>query len=115
MMTHEEFIRRRREGTISAGIDTSSALRLIDYLPKRYQAAHMFWSWVWILSVPAFICVAIFWKWWVGLLLLFLVTPTIFSATKKSAAKFVLGHAEESRQFFDMLVENNLLVFRDDS
>ena len=114
-MTYEEFVQGRQAGTISAGIDTPNALRLIDHLPRRYQAAHTFWSWVWMLSIPGFICVAIFWKWWVGLVLLFLVTPMIFSATKKSAVQFVLEHAEENAEFFDMLVENNLLVFRDNS
>jgi len=113
-MTYEEFIQRRQAGTIHAGIHTSTALRLIDDLPKRYQAAHLFWSWVWMLSIPGFICVSIFWKWWAGLLLLFLVTPAIFGATKKSAARFVLEHAEESKEFFERLVEENILVFRDE-
>jgi hypothetical protein len=112
-MTYEEFIQRRKAGTVSAGIDNSTALKLIDHLPKRYQAAHIFWSWVWILSVPIFICVSIFWKWWAGLLLLIFVTPMIFRATKQSAAQFVLEHAQENKEFFDKLVENNLLVFQE--
>ena len=112
-MTYEEFIQGRQAGTISAGIGTSTALRLMHHLPMRYQAAHIFWSWVWLLSIPGFICVSIFWKWWVGLILLFILTPAIWRATKKSAAQFVLEHAEENRQFFDTLVEMDLLVFRE--
>lgn len=114
-MTYEEFIQGRRAGTIRVGIDESSALRLIDHLPKRYQAAHMFWSWVWMLSIPGFICLSIFWRWWAGLLLLFLVTPMIFRATNKSAAQFVLEHAQANKEFFDKLVANKLLVFKDNS
>jgi len=114
-MTYEEFIQGRQAGTISAGVDNSTALRLINHLPKRYQAAHAFWSWVWMLSIPGFICVSIFWKWWAGLLLLFFVTPMIFRATKKSAAHFVLEHAQDSKEFFDKLVENDLLVFKRNS
>jgi len=114
-MTYEEFVQRREAGTIRAGINTSAALRLIDHLPKRYQGAHMFWSWVWMLSIPGFICVSIFWKWWAGLLLLFFVTPAIFAATKKSAAHFVLQYAEESKEFFERLVDSNILVFREES
>ena len=114
-MTYEEYVQRRRAGTIIAGIDNSTALRLIRLLPKRYQAAHIFWSWVWMLSIPAFICVALFWKWWAGLLLLFIGTPIIFRATKRSAAEFVLGHAEENKQFFDKLVKSNLLMFKESS
>jgi len=110
-MTYEEFIQERQAGTISAGVDNSTALRLINQLPKRYQAAHAFWSWVWMLSIPGFICVSIFWKWWAGLILLMFVTPTIFSATKKSAAQFVLEHAQDNKEFFNQLAENNLLVF----
>ena len=111
-MTYEEFINLRSQNKISAGIDNSTALRLIDYLPKRHRAAHHFWSWVWMLSIPAFIGVAIVWKWWVGLLLLVFVTPMIFSTVKKSAAQIVLEHASENSDFFNMLAEKNLLVFR---
>lgn len=110
MMTHEDFLSRRRRGTIAAGIDNSIAMRLIDRLPTRYQAAHHFWSWVWMLSIPGFIAVAILVKWWVGVLLLVFVTPMIFSSVKRSAAQFV---AAEDREFYDLLVSNNLLVFRE--
>jgi hypothetical protein len=111
-MTYEEYKHLRQTGQVVAGLDTSAALRLVDYLPKHYQYAHIFWSWVWLLSVPAFICVSIFFKWWVGLLLLFFVTPIIFRATRKSAAEFVLEHAEEDEQFFNELVRQNVLVFK---
>ena len=111
-MTHEEFILHRQAGTVRAGIDPSKALRLVEHLPKRYRVAHLFWAWMWILTIPGFICVAIFWKWWAGLLLLLLVTPIIFKAIKASAAQFVLKHAEENKQFFDLLMENDLLFFK---
>ena len=112
-MTHQEFLRLRAAGKISAGIDNSSALRLVKSLPKRYQAAHTFWSWVWMLSIPGFIAVSVFYKWWVGVLLLFVVTPVISTSVKKSAAEFVLEHATDNKDFFDLLVSNNLLVFRE--
>jgi hypothetical protein len=111
-MTHEEFIALHGDGKVKAGIDQSTAIRLIDRLPKRYQAAHAFWSWVWMLSIPGFIAVAVFFKWWVGLLLLFFVTPTISASVKRSAAQFVLEHAEENEEFFTMLVERDLLTFK---
>jgi hypothetical protein len=111
-MTHDQFIRARREKSIRAGISQSDALRLIDYLPKRYQYAHAFWSWVWMLSIPVAIILSISTKWWVGLIILVFVTPAIFKATKKSAAQFVLEHAEENEAFFNKLVELNFLVFK---
>lgn len=82
------------------------------YLPKRYRYAHLFWGWVWILSIPGFISVSIFYSWWIGLLLLLIVTPMIFRATRKSAAEFVLEHAENDAQFFTFLVDKNLLIFK---
>lgn len=112
-MTHEEFLRLRKAGKIAAGIDNSAAIRLIDRLPRRYQAAHHFWSWVWMLSIPGFIAVAILVKWWLGLLLLVFVTPLISSSVKRSAAQFVLEHATNDAEFFDLLVSNDLLVFRE--
>lgn len=111
-MEFAEYKTLRKQGTIAAGINESTALRLVDCLPKRYQYAHIFWSWVWMLSIPGFVCVAIFYKWWVGLLLLLVVTPMIFKATKTSASQFVLEHAENDEQFFNTLVANDVLVFR---
>jgi hypothetical protein len=111
-ITYTEYKRLRSEGKILAGVSNSDALRLIDHLPKRYQYAHLFWSWVWMLSIPGFIAVSIFYRWWVGLLLLFIVTPVISRATKKSAAEFVLEHAECDADFFSFLVERNLLILK---
>jgi hypothetical protein len=111
-MAYTEYKRLRSEGKILAGVSNSDALRLIEHLPKQYQYAHLFWSWVWMLSIPGFIAVSIFYKWWVGLLLLFVVTPMISRSTKKSAAEFVLEHAENDAQFFSFLVEKNLLTFK---
>jgi len=112
-MTHDEFLRLRKAGKIAAGINNSAAIRLIDRLPWRYQAAHNFWSWVWILSIPCFIAVAILVKWWIGLLLLVFVTPLISSSVKTSASQFVLEHATYDAEFFDFLVANDLLMFRE--
>jgi len=111
-MTYAEYKRLRAEGKILAGVSNSDALRLLAHLPKRYQYAHLFWGWVWMLSIPVFISVSVFYRWWIGLLLLFIVTPVIFRATRKSAADFVLEHAENDAQFFSYLVDKNLLIFK---
>jgi len=110
-MNYQTYKTQRAQGTVVAGIDNSAALSLIDYLPKNYQYAHMFWSWVWMLSIPFFIVLAFF-TFGIGLLGLFIVTPLIFKSTKKSAAQFVLEHAENDPAFFDQLEERNLLTFR---
>jgi len=111
-MNHAEFVRLRKDGLISAGILTRNAVRLVDFLPREYQFATIFWSWVWMLSIPACLCVVVFWKWWVGLLLVILVPPTIRKATVKSAVQFVLQHAEDNADFFEQLVDMDLLIFR---
>lgn len=109
-MTYQEYRTLRTAGQISAGIDNSTALRLIDRLPRQYQYAHTFWSWVWMLSIPGFIILAFF-TFGIGILGLIFVTPMIFRATKKSAAQFVLQHAEDDEAFFNLLVARNLLTF----
>lgn len=112
-MTYEEFVKKNSQNKVSAGIDNSVALILSKQLPKRYRVVLLFLSWVWILSIPAFICVAIFYKWWVGILLLAIVTTMLFRFTKKSAARFVLSHAIENKNFFNSLIKRDLLVFRE--
>jgi hypothetical protein len=111
-MTYEEYINLRKLGCIKAGIENSKAIGLIDYLPRKYQYAHYFWSWIWLLSIPGFICVAIFVKWWIGLLLIIFITPLLSKSTKRSAAQFVLEYAEENKDFFEALVKNNILDFK---
>lgn len=111
-MTHTEFMAERQTGEVELSIDNSTAIRLIEHLPGRYRSAHSFWTWVWILSIPGFICVSIFVKWWIGLLLLFFITPLISSSIKMSAAQFVVKHALENETFFNLLATENMLVFK---
>ena len=114
-MTYEDYIRQKKSGGIWVEIEISTALRLIDSLPKRYQFAFYFWSWVWMLPIPAFILVAILWKWWIGLLLLIFVSPIIMKATKKSAAQFVIEYANENKEYFDFLVREEFISFNQKS
>ena len=111
-MKHEEFKELRRKGQIEAGIPVSIALRLGEYLPNRYQYAVAFWNIVGFISIIAGIAVTFIYRWWVGLAMLFLVTPIIFKANKRSAVQHVLSHAEEDEEFFNLLVQNDWLVFR---
>jgi hypothetical protein len=111
-MLYGQYIQGRKAGTVFAGIDNSAAMKLVNFLPAKYKFAHSLWSWVCVLSIPVFIYVAIFRSPWVGLLLLFFVTPMIANAVKKSAAKFVLEHAESNKEFFDLLVKDDILYFK---
>lgn len=109
-MSHEEYVRLRAKGQ-AVGVKSSAVLRLVKELPVRYQAAHTFWSWVWGLSIPAFIVLAFFTS-GLGLLGLVFITPLIARATKLSAADFVLEHATENKEFFDRLIAADLLEFK---
>jgi len=112
-MKYKEYKALRAQGRIRAGIDSSVALSVGKYLPARYSYAVAFWNIVALLTVPGAIIAGIFLRWWVGLIILFFVTPTIFAANRKSAIGFVLQYAEENEDFFNALVENDLLVFRE--
>ena len=111
-MTYEEFIDNHHQGKVDIGVDNTSALILVKALPMRYYAAHLFWSWVCFLSIPTFICIAIFFEVIAGILLLFIVTPLIWLSTRKSAAQFILNHAIDNKDFFNILVKGDLLTFR---
>ena len=111
-MNYDEYRALNSSGQVKLGVNNSVALGLVEHLPGRYRAAHNFWSWTWMLSIPGFIAVAIFVKWWIGLGLLFFVTPAIAKSVKKSAAEFVLEHAEANEDFFNTLAEQELLLFQ---
>jgi hypothetical protein len=108
-VSYDEFKPLYDKDIISVRVNKSAALRIVEYLPTRYRAAVYFWAFVWLLSIPACIAVAIFYKWWVGLILLCFIPPTFFTAIKKSCAEFVLGYAIEHGEFFDTLLSLDLL------
>jgi len=110
-MSFAEFTQLRSQGLIQAGIEEGTAVRLMDHLPTNFRMAHHFWTWIWFLSIPGFIYVGVVTQWWIGLLLLALVTPMISGGIKKSAGQFVLQHAEEDPEFFELLVNANVLEF----
>lgn len=101
-MQHAEFVRAWRAGGLSVTVNRSKALQIANssILPRKYQAAHHFWSWVWMLSIPAAFAVMWFYTWWAGLLILAFVTPAISHATKTSAMQFMIDYAVESPDFY---------------
>lgn len=80
---------------------------IIIRLPKRYQAAHYFWSWVWILSILG--CIAlVFIRWWL-VFSVFIIPGIIRSAVSTSIKQFVLEYAEEDEDFFNLCWENGII------
>lgn len=111
-MDYREYKRLKSKGLISSGIPPSVAFRLIRSLPTRYKYTHIFFTWAWMLSIPAAIVLMIHTEWWVGLLVLFFITPAIFSGNKQSAIDSVLEYAEDNKEYYDFLVSKGLLVFK---
>lgn len=113
-MKHSEFVQAWREGKLEVDIDRSKALQVANskILPKRYQVAHIFWSWVWILSIPVAISVMFVYKWWVGLLILIVVTPLISKSTKKSAMQFMIDYSLESAEFYQFALSKGVIIVR---
>lgn len=113
-MEHSEFIHSWNQGKLEIDVDRSRALQIAGskMLPKRYQAAHMFWSWVWILSIPAAFAVMYFYTWWAGLLLLVVLTPALSSSTKKSAMQFMIDHSVENPEFYQFAVSEGIIRVR---
>jgi hypothetical protein len=50
-----------------------------------------------------------FYKWWVGLLMLFFLTPGLSSSTKKSAMQFMIDHALENPEFYAFAIEKGVI------
>lgn len=113
-MDHSEFIQSWNQGKLEVDVDRSKALQIASSKmpPKRYRAAHIFWSWVWILSMPAALVVMYFYKWWVGLSLLVLLTPALARATKKSAMQFMIDHSVENSEFYQFAITEGVIRVR---
>jgi len=113
-MEHSEFVVAWKQNKLEIDVDRSKALQIANskMLPKRYQVAHIFWSWVWILSIPAAIVVMFLYKWWVGLLILVLVAPLISKSTKKSAMQFMIDYSLESPEFYQFALAEDVIRIR---
>lgn len=113
-MDHSKFIEAWNQGKLDVDVDRSKALKIANskMLPKRYRVAHIFWSWVWMLSITAAIAVMFLYKWWVGLLILILVTPVISKSTKKSAMQFMIDYSLESHEFYQFALAEGVIRVR---
>jgi len=107
----DEYRTLRAQGQIRAGIDQSTALRCIYLLPNKYQNAHNFWSWIWMFSIPFFVIAAFFTS-GLALLGLFIITPLIFSSTKKSAVQFVLEELDRNESLYYSLAGSGAITFQ---
>jgi len=114
-MEHGEFVQAWNTGKLLVDVDRTKALYIAgakNLLPNRYRYAHIFWSWIWILTIPAAFVVMYYYTWWAGLLILFFVTPIISKATKRSAMQFMIDYALENPAFYAAAVEKGVIRVR---
>jgi hypothetical protein len=109
-MMHNEFVKAYKSGQITVAVNRRLALRSMrsPYVAKRYKAAHLFWTWVWFLSIPAGITLMILVKWWIGLAVL-VVGFFLPRAIRESSTDFVLEQALEDEGFYDFAINAGLL------
>jgi len=113
---HSDFVARYRAGRLSAHVDGSGALSIANggLLPRRFQAAHLFWTWAWMLSFPLALAAVVWWEWWIGALVLG-VGLLLPRAIKRSASQFVLEHALDDQPFYEYVTEAGVLRVTEDA
>lgn len=99
-----EDFRARKGRYYVEGLPPNSA---IARLPKQRQAAHVFWSWIRLLSIPGCLLLA-FWEWRAALSVLIL-PEMIRKAVSRSAGQFVLEYAEENEDYFNFCRSNDII------
>lgn len=110
-MDHSEFKERYYSRKLDIRVNRSVALGVLkeDILSKKYQRAYLFWTYVWILSIPAIIGVSVWQEFWFGLLLLLFLPRYLYRLTVNSACSYILSYAVESGEFYDLAVENEII------
>lgn len=78
-------------------------------LPRRYWYAHLFWSWIWLVSIPIGIALIVWINTWMGIGVI-VVGLALPSAIKQSAAQFVLWYACENEDFYNAIVLAGILI-----
>jgi len=114
-MIHDEFVNAYKSGQITVAVNRRFALRSMSspYVAKRYKTAHLFWTWIWFLSIPTGIVLIIFVKWWIGLIVL-IIGFLLPRAIQESSTGFVLEQALEDKEFYQFAIDEGLLVIGGD-
>jgi len=109
-MMHGEFVKAYKSGQITVAVNRRLALRSMKspYVAKRYKVAHLFWTWIWFLSIPAGIVIMILVKWWIGLIVL-VAGFFLPRAIQESSTGFVLEQALEDEEFYQFAIDAGLL------
>lgn len=100
-MTYEDFLSLRFTQRAKLKVKPDVVLYLVELVPSSYLKFYFIFSWAWMLSIPAFILLWIFVRWWWGLGGLLVVTSFLRRGVYHSAAVAVATYCEENPEFFD--------------
>jgi len=113
-MTHKEFVEAYNSGKIKVKIHESAALEVMDtdLIDKPSQYAHIFWSWIWLLSIPIGIALFIWVSKWIGVIVVIigLILP---KAIKRSSSESVLKKGLSDESFYNTMIQHQILIIEE--
>jgi hypothetical protein len=112
-IAHPEFAKLYPSGRLIVDVDRQKAFSLADADQLRAQdlIAYRIGTWLWLLSMPAAFVTGFLYHWWVGVVLLVVVTPAPFRGTKTRMMRGVIYRAVEDPTFFDLCVKHGFFDF----
>jgi hypothetical protein len=112
-MNRKEFIEKIEKNEVVFAIDTQKAGLLVSegIVGKvEYYALH-FWSTI-SLILHILAPLSLFWVKWYWAIAIFIVARILWKSTKQSNKDFVLEKALENDEFFNLCLENKILVIK---
>jgi len=111
-MTHAEFVEKYRSGQLDVRVNKARVGELVKTksVAVRFHAAHRFWTWLWVLSIPFALACLVWGKWWIALIVLgvgFLLPRVV---NRSAYYAFVLERALEDEQFFNDAAQTKALL-----
>lgn len=97
-------------------VERAKALQVIadpGIVPESARKAHLLWTLLWVLSIPAALAVMFFYRWWAGAILLLTVTPALGSSTRRAARQLMVERALADSTFYEYAVDNGIIQVRE--
>ncbi|QPJ66373.1 MAG: hypothetical protein G3M78_13600 [Candidatus Nitrohelix vancouverensis] len=105
-MKHEKFVEKLRNGDIHIVIDRAVAFKIVETgrLGAAYQKTQTVYTWIWFLGLPLGIALALLYKWWLGLIVIF-ISLGLPQGIKRSASRGVRDKLIEDPEFFEFALQ----------
>jgi len=114
-MDYSDFVKNYNERKLIVHVDHSQVFEVMrtHYMPRGVKISHTIWCWITFLSVPLGLFCMFYYAWWVGLLMLFFLTPALWQGgVKKTACQNVIMEALDNQEFYGKAVDRGLLIIR---